>query len=237
MNFREGTRRLALFVGVFGAIAGGCGSYWELKGALQQKALHDRFERLAASDDVTGERKCRLLGYAGGCSQIKLPANATLVAPKEDDFADIAEPVTTAEQRSMQADWKKLSRADQDKYINLLTLKQQEQFAVDMEWSKHVDDPYANLPDPTVPHWTPPASEINGKDIKTINWAEGNGYAIESIETEDSATLHPMPLPSRWNYFWAVFIPIFGFAVPWSLISSVRWVASGFLEKQTLQVK
>jgi predicted small secreted protein len=50
VNLREGTRRLALLLGVVGAIAGGFGSYLELQGVLDQRARHNRFEQLAASD-------------------------------------------------------------------------------------------------------------------------------------------------------------------------------------------
>lgn len=52
MNLGEGTRRLALLVGVLGAITGGVGSYVELQSAIRQRAEHIRFERLANSDVV-----------------------------------------------------------------------------------------------------------------------------------------------------------------------------------------
>lgn len=211
MNFSEGTRRLALLAGSLGALAGGFGSYLELKSAFQQKAMHDRFERLASSDDVTKERKCRLLGGASGCS---------LIAEPKDDFADIAEPIHPPQHGHAflaELDWNKMSRADQDKFLNSLNAKQQTKFAADMGWTKQsanhgnapvdydalaakyggTDDPYANLPDPTVPHWTPLASELNGKAIKTISWGEGKDYKVESIETEDGTALHAIPLPSR----------------------------------------
>ncbi len=52
MNLREGTRRLALLLGVVGAIAGGFASYSELLTVLEQWARHNRFEQLAASPFV-----------------------------------------------------------------------------------------------------------------------------------------------------------------------------------------
>jgi hypothetical protein len=57
MNLKEGTRRLALLLGVVGAIAGGFASYAELQTVLSQRARHNRFEQLAASDVVQQERK------------------------------------------------------------------------------------------------------------------------------------------------------------------------------------
>jgi hypothetical protein len=57
MNLREGTRRLALLLGVVGAICGGFASYLELQEVLSQKARHNKFEQLTASDVVRQERK------------------------------------------------------------------------------------------------------------------------------------------------------------------------------------
>jgi hypothetical protein len=62
MNLREGTRRLALLLGVAGAIAGGFASYDELQTVLYQKEFHNKFEQLAASDVVQQERKYKLVG-------------------------------------------------------------------------------------------------------------------------------------------------------------------------------
>lgn len=57
MNLKEGTRRLALLLGVVGAILGGYASYVELQTVLSQRALHNRFEQLSTSDIVKQERK------------------------------------------------------------------------------------------------------------------------------------------------------------------------------------
>lgn len=85
MNLKEGTRRLALFLGAAGAIIGGFASYLELHSTLNQRERHNKFERLAASDGVQQERKCRLLGYTSGCSQIHLPPGYVLDKPTEQD--------------------------------------------------------------------------------------------------------------------------------------------------------
>ncbi len=220
MNFSEGTRRLALLVGGVGAAAGGLGSYLELKNALQQKAAHDRFERLAASDDVTKERKCRLLGGAAGCS---LDLNA--------DIEAIAEPVASKDKMSSFREiWEKATPETQEAFLRKLNSTERAQFAMDMGWApkQSQTDPYANLPDSAILHWTPPPSELNGKEIKTINWGEGKDYTVESIETEDGNTLYATSLPSRWMYLWVFILPIAGFVTPWGLIRSVQWVGAGF---------
>ena len=63
MNLREGTRRLALLLGVVGAIVGGFVSYLELQTALEQRARHNKFEQLANSDAVQRDRKDFLAGW------------------------------------------------------------------------------------------------------------------------------------------------------------------------------
>ena len=84
MNLREGTRRLALLLGIVGAIAGGYVSFLELVTILPQQARHNRFEQLANSEAAQRERKCRSLGYASGCSELPppLPPGHTLDKPK-----------------------------------------------------------------------------------------------------------------------------------------------------------
>jgi hypothetical protein len=57
MNLREGTRRLALLLGVTGAVLGGFASYLELQSVLDQRARHNEFEQLANSQVVQQERK------------------------------------------------------------------------------------------------------------------------------------------------------------------------------------
>ena len=76
MNLREGTRRLALLLGVAGAIFGGFASYNELQSFKEQRASYIKFERLAASDVVQQERKNCLSdipppGYAKLGSQLQ----------------------------------------------------------------------------------------------------------------------------------------------------------------------
>lgn len=50
MNLHEGTRRLALLLGVIGFIVGGVASYLELQNVLDQRMRHNKFEQLADSD-------------------------------------------------------------------------------------------------------------------------------------------------------------------------------------------
>ncbi len=63
MNLREGTRRLALLLGLVGAILGGVVSYAQLQSLMRQRADHQRFEQLANSEVVQQERKARQAGW------------------------------------------------------------------------------------------------------------------------------------------------------------------------------
>lgn len=57
MNLKEGMRRLALFVGVIGAVTGGVGSYAVVRNMMEAQSRHNAFELLANSDVVRRERK------------------------------------------------------------------------------------------------------------------------------------------------------------------------------------
>ena len=57
MNLREGTRRLALLLGVAGAIAGVFVSYLEVQSVSTERASHAKFEKFATSDVVEQLRK------------------------------------------------------------------------------------------------------------------------------------------------------------------------------------
>jgi hypothetical protein len=59
VNLREGARRLALLLGVVGAILGGFASCLELQTVLDQRVRHKRFEQFANSDVVKKERDRR----------------------------------------------------------------------------------------------------------------------------------------------------------------------------------
>ncbi len=66
MNLREGTRRLALLLGVGGAIVGGFASYSELQTDREQRASHNRFEQLAASPVAQQARRSLEIACADG---------------------------------------------------------------------------------------------------------------------------------------------------------------------------
>lgn len=71
MNLKEGTRRLALLLGVAGAILGGFASYRELQSVLELRASHNRFEQLAASPIVQQARHSLEIACADGHASVQ----------------------------------------------------------------------------------------------------------------------------------------------------------------------
>ena len=66
MYFNEGMRRLAIFVGVLGAVAGGFYAHKDLRNVPSERYQHRAFEKLAASDIVKRERALLLSKSANG---------------------------------------------------------------------------------------------------------------------------------------------------------------------------
>jgi hypothetical protein len=79
MTFRRGMKRLALFLGVLGMIAGGTASYIELSSLLAERSHHRKFEQLVSTDAVR-----KLNGFSIG----DLPLSAATKAgpPPDDEF-------------------------------------------------------------------------------------------------------------------------------------------------------
>ncbi len=106
MNFDQGMRRLAIFVGALGAMTGGMHAYKVLKFVPSERYQHKIFERLAASDMVKQDqsvlRSAKEHGAIpdGQISSELLHPNESMVgtppATLPSDFRgwDSAEPVT-----------------------------------------------------------------------------------------------------------------------------------------------
>jgi hypothetical protein len=91
MNLREGTRRLALLLGALGAIVGGFASYMELQSVMDQRARHNKFEQLAASDVVKRERASEAVSVLRGLTEDRQKAILARLSPdlKRDILAKL----------------------------------------------------------------------------------------------------------------------------------------------------
>ena len=94
MNLKEGTRRLALLLGVVGALGGGFVSYLELQEVQSQRARHNRFEQLANSDVVKEQRKTLQspAPYASIAKPISPPPSGYAINPKTGERIATATP-------------------------------------------------------------------------------------------------------------------------------------------------
>jgi len=99
MNLREGTRRLALLLGALGAIVGGFASYMELQSVMDQRARHNKFEQLAASDVVKRERASEAVSVLRGLTEDRRKAILARLSPdvKKDVLPLLTAPAAEAQ--------------------------------------------------------------------------------------------------------------------------------------------
>lgn len=157
MNLGEGTRRLALFLGVVGAILGGFASYLELQSVLSQRARHNAFQSLAGSESVQRERKSWSLTLAYTPEK----AIAALRKLTEDQQRDVLRGLTQEEKADLTAKLKCTpvpggappTAGAQKKPIDIsagdVAVPQQPQ--IDPETGERVVDPYACTAEPIEP--------------------------------------------------------------------------------------
>lgn len=220
MNLREGTRRLALLLGVVGAILGGVASYFQLQSTMRQRADHKRFEQLVNSEVVRQERDRRfapLKDAKTGRPSID-PKNGTPTDP-------IAEFINLPREQQLST-LQQLSPEKQDALLGKVKeyRSRQKQLMVDWDEVEPINGPHNPKSENG---FAEPPSEVNKQGIKNIYWTRNLG--VSSIETEDSDTLYPTPAPSAWPYVLIALLPLFGFFIPWGAVRAVGWVGAGFV--------
>lgn len=255
MNLGEGTRRLALLIGVVGAIVGGVAAYSELQGVLDQRARHNRFEALANLDAVKHERKCRLAGIFSGCGD--LPNDFVVKAiqqPSPQLSGSVDNDSLARKYGGIAVEPTQKSNLPPGVKIDAKTGERTPKQYLD-DNGNPISEPHPVIPPPpdgsgivpvvppAPPGWVPVESDgvtfdwsksipipsiVMKNGIKSINWT--HDYGIDSIEMEDSGTVYPTPLPRIWMYFLIALYPLGGFFAPWGTIRAVRWVGAGFVQ-------
>jgi len=233
MNLKEGTRRLALLLGVVGALAGGFAAYVELQPVMHQRADHKSFEQLANSDVVKQARAALIQASTPGFQYIKLPDgsygkfradadDAAIVAAIERDFPQ-TKPWLIYQSLAHRIGGSgfipdKTAHQDQTPPAAAAYTKQQGQYTdADVApdaWAKAANE------------YRRDHTDVNKGGIKTINW--GENFAVESIETDDGQTRYPTAVPGMWLYFLIAILPVLGFFVPWGAVRAIGWVGTGF---------
>jgi len=220
VNLREGTRRLALLLGVAGAILGGFASYLELQSIREQRASHNRFERLAASDVVKKEQdlwplRLRYTPEMATEAFLKLP---------ESQQRDVFSQLNQEEESDLVAKLKCEPPPPNSPAIatvvgNLLEVPSHPGYKLVVQ-----DDPYACSAESS----DPPPSTVNESGIKTVHWTKK--LDVESIETDDGQTIYPTSAPPAWMYFLIALFPVLGFIIPWGAVRAIGWVGTGFFQ-------
>jgi MgtE-like protein len=241
MNVKEGMRRLALVVGVVGAALGGFAAYAYLRDAIAARARYKSFELLATSDVVQQERTSWLLArlppsYAPSSEITKdtTPGQAIEILralPEGKQREALARLTLEAKkgildelnkQRDIVSAWKSFGPERREELLGRMSPEQKSNLQAMIERLQQSEqDPYAAI--------AKPFSEVNKGRIKTIHWTKDLG--VESIETEDGATLYPTPRPTLWPYLWAAIFPVLGFVIPWGSVRTLAWVGVGFFER------
>ena len=176
MNLREGTRRLALLLGVVGAILGGLASYLELQSVLVQRERHNKFERLTNSDVVKQVQNSWpfTLRYTPDKAigafrrlpekqqrdvffQLNQEQESDLIAKLKCGPTPLGSPTTAATVE------------------NLLKISNHSGYTLDVK-----DDPYACSADTG----DPPTSTVNRNGIETIHWT-GKGKPVTLSQLAD----------------------------------------------------
>jgi hypothetical protein len=219
MNFKEGMRRLALLLGVLGATLGCFASYMVLRDGMAARARYKTFELSATSDVIQQERNSWTLTLRYAPDK----AIETFRKLPENQQRDVFGRLTQEERADLAAKLKcePLPSGSPSTAATMENLSHVDPYA---EYQHAKDDPYA-----CTAELDPPRSTVNKGGIKTIHWTKDLG--VESIETEDGATLYPTPRPTLWPYLLAVIFPVFGFVIPWGLVCTLAWVGVGFFEK------
>lgn len=201
-------KRLALFLGVLGAITGGVASYLVLSDVLATRARHNAFEQLANSEVVQQQRKLLQIDFSAGLVPKQLPP---LPRGATYDRQAVTPPASRPQQPAAAPnDWQTVPAGPQATAATGI----------------------APAPPPLtfdMSTFQPLPSEVDKGGIKTIHWTKA--YGVESIDTVDGRTVLPEPAPSFWQYILPSVFPVLGFFIPWGLVTAVVWVGSGFFER------
>jgi hypothetical protein len=237
-------RRVALLAGVLGTALGFFASYVVLRDAKSARARYRTFERLATSDAVQRERMSWLLArlppsHTPASSEITKdtsPGEALgiLRSVHEDKQREGSARITPGarkeilnvlnKQKDLVSSWRSFSPERREELLAKMTPEQKHELKMLIERQIQQDeqDPYAAI--------AKPFSAVNRGGIKAIHWSKDLG--VESIETDEGATLYPSKAPTLGPYFLAAIFPLLGFAVPWCSVRTLAWVGAGFFESK-----
>jgi hypothetical protein len=213
MKHQKGIRRLALLLGIAGAICAAFASFVEFLPSLKQAARHYGFENLANSQAVQDSRNCwKGLLTERGCNEEKrgpggvkhqlgameAPMAWSLVFPNSQ-----AVPLRDGLIRDFPISM------NHEQIEDVLEKEFPSGKAV-VRHQQITEGPWEEFP----------LSVIDRGEISVVRW--NADLRIASIETREGQNLYPTPLPPWWTYPLIVLFPILGFLIPWGTVRAFR---------------
>lgn len=216
VNLNQGMRRLAIFAGVLGAVAGGFYAHKNLRNVLSERYQHRVFEKLAASEIVKQERALLLSLSANGAT-FAWPLTTQLSDPWA--IASVEPLPATPPPKSLPKDF---NGWDKPKVSGEKPPAQSP--ANDSPIDYETEAKKFGLT------YTPPKAmhPIATNGIKTIFWKPD--FSVDFFEMQDGGYVNSGPSPSAWSYLLWVAFPMLGFFIMWGAIRGVGWVAAGFFQ-------
>ena len=219
MNRKVGIQRLAMLLGIIGAICGALAAFVEFRPLREQTVRHYRFEKLANSQAVQDSRNCwKGVLTERGCNEEKtgpwgaihqigaIPApmawsvafpNSQAIELSDGLIRDFPLSMTQEQIESvLRKDFPSGAAGDRRQQLTKGPL---EEF---------------------------PLSIVDRGEIGVVRWNANLGIA--SIETREGQILYPTPLPPWWAYTSIVLLPILGFFVPWGAVRASGRMVSRF---------
>lgn len=221
MNFDQGMRRLAMFLGALGAIAGGMHAYKVLKFVPSERYQHKVFEKLAASDVVKREQS-RLLSMSAIYETEAKKFGLTYSPPRYSAVNQVDyEALARTSGGTVDQEIKGLPPgAVVEPIYPPSNVRPPKGFTL--------KTPPATLP-PDFKGWDqqqPSKQTLPSNGIKTIFWKPD--FSVDFFEMQDGGSVNSEPSPSIWLYpLWFAY-PAIGFAVVWGAVFGTGWVIAGF---------
>ena len=255
MNLKEGTRRLALLLGMIGLILGGFVSYFQLQSTMSQKANHQRFERAAVRIEQLGKKTQEAYpvykdidaGDLGWRVLVKYPQFWPWVSGSTTHQPELPKPWETyqAEQTPQPG------APATPMFAPDGTLRWIPNSMLDRAMKSGGQQAVLIVDPDGTERWAPqghvrgllkagaklaPAGDSQ-KMIDARNAANHSALSEKAdydwrtlgIQTPSGQRFYPTPAPSAWSYLLIAILPILGFFIPWGAVRAVGWVVAGFV--------
>jgi hypothetical protein len=194
MNLTNGTRRLALVLGVAGAVLGSIGSLEELKPILR----HYKFEALERSETVKREGQWYVADVQRERSiyfEKEAQLQTEMLATHARDKVHIP---PNQQYLALQIEFLSIDTSDRLRRIERIHSELNRSGIRSIRWT---DDYGVESIDNSTP------------------WPRR--LDVEVIETQGGESLAPTPSPSVWAFLLVAFFPVLGFLVPWGAVCAV----------------